>query len=156
MPPGSPAVSVTLRLLGDPALIVGAGVKALDRVTCERHAREAEALAVIEPHRAWVETHGSDENRCEFLADRSWALTKLSRLHEARDSLQQALAIAERSGNQSDVGSILHLLASVENRLGLAAAAVERAAARHRTAGPARPSQRRARHSAAPAWLAAA
>lgn len=88
--------------------------------------REAEALAVIDPHRAWVEAHGSDENRCEFLADRSWALTKLSRLHEARDSLQQALALAERSGHQSDVGSVLHLLASVENRLGLAASAITR------------------------------
>jgi DNA-binding SARP family transcriptional activator len=44
MPPGSRAESVTLRLLGDPALIVGADVKAL-----ERRAAGLLALVALEP-----------------------------------------------------------------------------------------------------------
>ena len=98
----------------------------------------AEALALIDRHRDWVEAHGSDENRCEYHSDRSWALGKLGRLHEAREALELALALAEKAQNLGDVNSVLYLLASVEARLGRTAPAMrrlERAIAMHEQLG---------------------
>jgi tetratricopeptide (TPR) repeat protein len=103
--------------LGQPA--AGFGAARTLAVTLTTTGRPQEALAIFEQHRGWVEVHGTAENRCEFASDRSWPLLALGRLAEARDSFEQALAIAIELDNVADINAVLNLLAGTEARMGL-------------------------------------
>jgi DNA-binding SARP family transcriptional activator/tetratricopeptide (TPR) repeat protein len=102
--------------------------------------RHEKALAVFESQREWVETQGSPAHRCDFEADRTWALLALNRLDEAHEALNRAAGAARGLGDLADLNFIFALQAAANARSGnpgQALALLDQAIALHEVLGSA-------------------
>ncbi|MCG3189465.1 MAG: hypothetical protein LKCHEGNO_01846 [Burkholderiaceae bacterium] len=107
---------VLARQLESPALELEAAC--LQAVGLTQAGRPAEALAIIEPHRAGVE-RGVDANlRGRFWADYAYVLNGVRRLRDTAFALQQAIDNARALGDLAELATLTSNLATVKGNLG--------------------------------------
>jgi DNA-binding SARP family transcriptional activator len=104
------------RRLDAPWLDLEAGC--LQAVGLSQAGRAAEALAIIEPYRSWVEREGSAKQRGRFWADYAYALNSLRRLRDTAFALQQAIVNAQELGDLAELATLTSNLATVKGNLG--------------------------------------
>jgi tetratricopeptide (TPR) repeat protein len=90
----------------------------LHAVGLSQAGRPAEALAIIEPHRALVEREGDARLRGRFWADYAYALNAVRRLRDAAFALQQAIDNAQALGDLAELATLTSNLATVKGNLG--------------------------------------
>ena len=90
----------------------------LHAVGLSQAGRPAEALAIIEPHRALVEREGDARLRGRFWADYAYALNAVRRLRDTAFALQQAIDNAQALGDLAELATLTSNLATVKGNLG--------------------------------------
>jgi len=103
--------------LGQPGLALEAAC--LRAVGLAQAGRAPEGLAVIEPHREWVEREGTPQQRGRFWADYAYALNAVRRLRDTAHALDQAIANAQALGDLAELATLTCNLATVKGNLGL-------------------------------------
>ena len=111
------------RALGRTDLVLGFALPLSGALAESR--RGAEALAVLEPLRAWVDAEAGAEQRFEYELAIGIALDYANRLADAVPAWQAALAVAQRAGRNDLAWQALGNLASTQAKMGRVSAAVE-------------------------------
>lgn len=112
----------------------------LQAVGLTQAGRPAEALAIIEPHRAMVDSgEAAPRLRGRFWSDYAYALNGVRRLRDTASALAQAIANAQDLGDLSELATLTSNLATVKGNLGAvdeALALAQRALALQAELGP--------------------
>ena len=89
--------------------------------------RNDEALAVIEPFEALVESNGTREQRGHFWADYAYVLNSARKLRRTADALARAIDNARALGDLAELAQLTTNLATVQGNLGDVGQALEHA-----------------------------
>ncbi|HEX7385498.1 MAG TPA: AAA family ATPase, partial [Burkholderiaceae bacterium] len=87
-------------------------------VALAQAARNDEALQVIEPFRAVVESEGDAEQRQRFWSDYAYVLKAALRLHDCALALRRAMQCAQVAGDYAELATLTSNLATVEGNFG--------------------------------------
>lgn len=104
------------RRLALPAMAMEAAC--LQAVGLAQAGRAHEGLAIIEPHREWVEREGTPQQRGRFWADYAYALNAVRRLRDTAQALEHAIANAQALGDLAELATLTSNLATVQGNLG--------------------------------------